>query len=70
MEICFAFMLGIMVGLIIAFMIRPRMLGTLKIEHSKPAKDIYRIEIENFDDLSKAKRITLKVDHTADLSHD
>lgn len=70
MEIYFAFMLGIMVGLIIAFMIRPRMLGTLKIDHSNPEKDIYRFEIEKFDDLSKSKRITLKVDHKADLSHD
>ena len=42
--------------------------GTLKIDHSNPEKDIYRFEINNFDDLSKKKRIILKVDNNADLS--
>ncbi len=45
-----------------------RTYGTLKIDHSNPEKDIYRFEINNFDDLSKKKRIILKVDNNADLS--
>ena len=44
--------------------------GTLRIDHSDPEKDIYRLEISNLDlnDLSKKKKITLKVDNNADLS--
>lgn len=70
MEIYFAFMLGILVGLIIGFIIRPQLFGTLKIDNSNPAKDVYRLEIDNFDDLSGRKRITLRVDNNADLSHE
>lgn len=42
--------------------------GTLRIDLSNPDKDLYRIEIDNIDDLSRAKRIILKVDRNADLS--
>ena len=70
MEIYFAFMLGILVGLIIGFIIRPQLFGTLKIDHSNPAKDVYRLEIDNFDDLPGRRRITLRVDNNADLSHE
>lgn len=42
--------------------------GTLRIDHSNPAKDIYRVEIEDLDILSKKKRVILKVDNHADLS--
>lgn len=44
--------------------------GTLRIDHSDPEKDVYRLEISNLDlnDLSKKKKITLKVDNNADLS--
>ena len=44
--------------------------GTLRIDHSDPETDIYRLEISNLDlnDLSKKKKITLKVDNNADLS--
>lgn len=42
--------------------------GTLRIDHSNPLKDIYRIEIDDLDKLVKKKRVVLKVDHNADLS--
>ena len=42
--------------------------GTLKIDHSDPEKDIYRIDINNLDKLSKKKLIILKIDNNADLS--
>ena len=42
--------------------------GTLKIDHSDPEKDIYRIDIEDLDKLSKKKLIILKIDNNADLS--
>lgn len=41
--------------------------GTLRIDHSNPEKDIYRIELDNLDDLRK-KRVILYVDDHADLS--
>ena len=42
--------------------------GTLKIDHSDPEKDIYRIDINDLDKLSKKKLIVLKVNNNADLS--
>lgn len=42
--------------------------GTLRIDHSDPEKDVYRIEIDDLDNLSKHKRVILKVDNHADLS--
>lgn len=44
--------------------------GTLRIDHSNPEKDIYRIDIDNLDELSKKKEIVLKVDNDAHLSQD
>lgn len=41
--------------------------GTLRIDHSNPEKDIYRIELDNLDDLRK-KRVIMYVDDHADLS--
>lgn len=46
-------------------------MGTLKIDHSDPEKDRYLFDLgDNLDKLSKKKRIILKVDNNADLSHD
>ena len=42
--------------------------GTLKIDHSDPEKDIYRIDINDLDKLSKKKLIILKIDNNADIS--
>lgn len=42
--------------------------GTLRIDHSNPEKDVYRFDINDFDSLSKKKRIVLLVDNNADLS--
>lgn len=35
--------------------------GTLKIDRHNPSKDVYTIEIDDLDKLSKKKRIILKV---------
>lgn len=43
--------------------------GTIKIDTSDPLKDKYRLEIDDLDSLSKKKRVILKVDTKADLSH-
>lgn len=42
--------------------------GTLRIDHSNLEKDIYRIEIDDLDGLSKKKHIVLKIDNNANLS--
>ena len=42
--------------------------GTLRIDHSNPEKDIYRIELGDLDELSKKKTVILTVDNDADLS--
>ena len=44
--------------------------GTLRIDRSNPEKDVYRIEINNLEDLSRKKRVILDVDNSAILSQE
>lgn len=44
--------------------------GTLRIDHSNPEKDVYRIELGDLDKLKKKRRIELTIDHNANLSQD
>lgn len=44
--------------------------GTLRIDHTNPEKDVYRIEINNLEDLSRKKRVILDVDNSAILSQE
>ena len=70
MEYLFA-VVGVLVGSIISniiFSIRYLKAGTLRIDHSNPEKDVYRIEIDDLDGLSKKKHVILKVDNNANLS--
>lgn len=61
---------GFIVGCIICGLISlfRRASGTLRIDQSDPEKDIYRIDIDDLDNLAKKKRVVLKVDPNADLS--
>lgn len=63
--------LGIVIGTLIGAVIftwRPSA-GTLKIDRSNPEKDQYLFVINgDLDQLSKRKKIVLKVDNNADLS--
>ena len=64
-------LIGLLVGSIVSniiFFIRYRTVGTLRIDHSDPEKDVYRIEIDDLDGLSNKKRVILKVDNNANLS--
>lgn len=45
-----------------------RTAGILKIDHSNPEKDVYRLEIDDLESLSKKHKIVLKVDNRANLS--
>ena len=68
---CLLILIGLLVGSIVSniiFFIRYRTVGTLRIDHSDPEKDVYRIEIDDLDGLSKKKHVILKVDNNADLS--
>lgn len=62
---------GVLVGILASyvFQVVQTAYGTLRIDHTDPEKDLYRIDIDgNFDNISKEKRIILKVDNNADLS--
>lgn len=64
-------MAGIAIGMFVSYMalIGKTAYGTLRIDHTDPEKDLYRIDIDgNFDNISKEKRIVLKVDNDANLS--
>lgn len=64
-------MAGITIGMFVSYMvlIGKTAYGTLRIDHTNPEKDLYRIDIDgNFDNISKEKRIVLKVDNDANLS--
>lgn len=63
------FLVGIIIGILIALLtVLLSNSGTLRIDHSNPEKDLYRFDIDNLDELSRRKRIVLKVDNHADLS--
>ena len=64
-----AWIVGIVLGVLIAHFEKPH--GTLRIDHSNPEKDIYRMEFEDdLDKLNKKKRVILKVDNNANLSQE
>ena len=66
------FIVGIIVGMVLASLIYLvcNTVGTLKIDHTNSEKDIYRIEINDLEELNHRARVVLKVDHDADLSHE
>ncbi len=63
------FILGVLVGLIIGYILRPMVLGTLRIDRTNPTADIYRIELDEIDDLADHKRIILNIDPNANFTH-
>lgn len=69
MEFMF-FTAGVLVGSIIYAIIQGVSMvhGTLRIDHSDPEKDVYRLEIGDLDKLNKKRYVELKIDHHADLS--
>ena len=65
------FLIGLVAGgsianAIFGFYYKPE--GALRIDHSNLEKDIYRIEINDLDGLSKKKHVVLKIDNHANLS--
>ena len=67
------YLVGVVVGVILSYIAYTvhtifGCVGVIKIDHSNPDKDIYRLELKELDDLPKQKYIVLKVDNNADLS--
>ena len=62
------FVVGLLMNVINRLLERPA--GVLKIDRSNPEKDVYRFEIDDLDSLHKKKRIVLKVDNDAAISHE
>ena len=66
------FLGGVAIGIIISMLLNflKTSYGILKIDISDNEKEMYRICLDDLDDLKKKKRIMLKVDSNADLSHE
>ena len=64
------FTIGVIVGAIINALWQHLTVGhgTLRIDRSNPEKDIYRLEIDNLDQIDRKNLLCVKVDHHADLS--
>lgn len=59
-------LLGSIVTVLIIFLKSVR--GTLRIDHSDHNKDIYRLELDDLDVLTRKKLVILDIDHHANLS--
>lgn len=62
------FVVGLLMDAIVRLLERPA--GVLKIDRSNPEKDVYRFEVDDLDSLHKKKRIVLKIDNDAAISHE
>lgn len=59
-------LVGSIVTLLIIFL--KSVHGTLRIDHSDPNKDIYRLDLNDLDVLTRKKQVILDIDHHANLS--
>jgi len=66
------FLIGVLIGVVICRIVCLGITadGVLRIDHSDPEIDKYRLDVDALDMLSKKKRIVLKVDNNADLSQE
>lgn len=69
LEPNYIFVLGMFIGVPLGrLLFNRKFAGVLRIDRHNPEKDVYKIEIEDLDQLSSVKQIILKVDNDADLS--
>lgn len=68
LTIIVSFLIGVVFGLTFGLLRPHKSSGVLKIDHSNPEKDVYRLEINDLDSLSKKNNIILKVDNDSNLS--
>lgn len=64
LYICIGFLVGLLLGLIFPH----KSFGVLKIDHTNPEKDVYRLEINDLYKLDRKRKVILRIDHHADLS--
>lgn len=71
LDFLFWFTIGNVFGSCISAIIYKRMkaFGILRIEHPEPEIDVYRIEVDNFDILTKKKKVILWIKDESNLSH-
>lgn len=64
------FIVGVCVGSLMTILVRERgtVMGVLLIDSSNPDKDVYRFDVGNMNNLSKKKRVILKIENDVDLS--
>lgn len=72
MLIWLSFFLGCFIGVIVDILLLPLRTasGVLKIDRTNPQKDVYRLDVDNIDDLTKKNRLVLIIDKNADLSQE
>lgn len=63
-------LIGVTIGVILTQIVNylKSVHGTLKIDHSDSNKDVYRLVIDDLEELSKKNYVFLEIDHNADLS--
>lgn len=70
-ELLLMFAFGAIAALLLACLFVFRLLvGTLKIDHDDPEKDIYRFDVTDIDGLTKRKYILLRVESDSHFSHE
>lgn len=64
------FIVGVCLGSLMTILVRERgtVMGVLLIDSSNPEKDVYRFDVGNMNNLSKKKRVILKIENDVDLS--
>lgn len=69
-DFLIGFVIGVLVEALVSMIFRffRSAFGTLKIDNSNPEKDVYRVVVDNLDDLNKKKYVELKIERGADLS--
>ena len=71
-ELVIAFLLGMAIGMFIINLIwsMQKTTGTLRIDQSDPERDRYLFEIDDLENVSEKKRITLHIDASAHFSQE
>lgn len=66
------FILGLIAGLLVSVLawLTKITVGTLKIDHSNPDKDVFKFEIDDLTSLTKKKFVFIKIVNTGYDSHE
>lgn len=71
LELWLMFIFGAIVSMLLMGLVFLRtVVGTLKIDHDNPEKDVYRFDVTDIDALAKRKYIMLKVESNSHFSQE